>query len=76
MKINIKVKTKAKEKKVVKMNDNSYEVWVKEIPEQGKANIAVLKALAKYFKIPQDSIKIIAGKTNSRKIIEIKTTHP
>lgn len=71
MKIIVKVKTQAKEKKVVKIGDNNFEVWVKEIPEQGKANIALLKALARYFKIPQNNLKIIIGKTNSRKIVEI-----
>ncbi|MFH0739930.1 MAG: DUF167 domain-containing protein [bacterium] len=69
MKIVVKVKTKAKEKKVVKIGDNNYEVWVKALPEKGKANMAVQKALAKYFKIPQTSIKIIAGKSSHKKII-------
>ena len=69
MKIIVKVKTKAGERKVVKLGDNNYEVWVKEIPEQGKANMAIIKLLAKYFKIPQDSIKIIAGKSSHRKVI-------
>ncbi len=71
MKIIVKVKTKAKEKKVVKIGDNSYEVWVREIPEQGKANTAVLKALSKYFKIPQANIKIIAGKASHKKVMTI-----
>jgi len=75
MKIVVKVKTKAKEKKVVKMGDNNYEVHVKEVPEQGKANMAVLKALAKYLKIPQNNLKILTGKTNSRKIVEIIFAH-
>ncbi|MDD5738817.1 MAG: DUF167 domain-containing protein [Candidatus Pacebacteria bacterium] len=75
MKVNIKVKTKAKQEKVVEMGNNNFEVHVKQLPEQGKANIAVIKILAKYFKIPQNNIKILAGKTNSRKIAEIDFAH-
>ncbi|MEK7104037.1 MAG: DUF167 domain-containing protein [Patescibacteria group bacterium] len=72
MKITIKVKTKAKKEKVVEIGDNNFEVWVKQLPEKGKANEAIVKIVAKYFKTPQNSVKIIAGKNNSRKIIEIK----
>lgn len=71
MKIKVKVKTKAKQEKVVKIGDNNFEVLVKALPEKGKANEAVIKAIAKYLKIPQDSIKILTGKTNSQKILEI-----
>ncbi len=71
MKIIVKVKTKAKEEKVVEIGDNSFEVYVKQIPEKGKANTAVIKALAKHFKIPQANISIITGKTSRQKIITI-----
>jgi len=69
MKIIIKVKTKAKEEKVVEMGEDSFKVHVKALPEKGKANEAAIKALAKYFKIPQDNIKILAGFTSHKKII-------
>jgi hypothetical protein len=75
MQIKLKVKTKAKEEKVVEIGDNNFEVHVKQIPEKGKANTAVIKLLAKHFKTPQDSIKIITGKINSRKIVEISFAH-
>ncbi len=71
MKIKVKVKTKAKQEKVVKIGDNNFEVWVKALPEKGKANEAVIKAIAKYLKIPQNSIKILTGKTSSQKILEV-----
>ncbi len=71
MKIKVKVKTKAKQEKVVKIGDANFEVYIKQVPEHGKANIAVIKAIAKYFKIPQNNIKILTGKTNSHKIVEI-----
>ena len=75
MKKTVKVKTKAKEEKVVEVGERSFEVWVKALPEKGKANTAVVKLLAKYFKMSQNNIKIIVGKTNSRKIAEISFAH-
>lgn len=71
MKITIKVKTKAKEEKVVEIGDNNFEVWVKQLPEKGKANEAIVKIVAKYFKTPQNSVKIIAGKTSRQKVFDI-----
>ncbi len=71
MKIFIKVKSKAREEKVIKISDTNFKVQVKEAPEKGRANQAVLKALADYFGTSQSNIKIISGSTSKLKIIEI-----
>jgi uncharacterized protein YggU (UPF0235/DUF167 family) len=44
---------------------------VKEAPEKGKANHAVLKALADYFGTSLANIKIISGSTSKLKVIDI-----
>jgi len=72
MKIFVHVKPKAKEEKVIKLSDTNFKVWVQELPEKGRANIAVIKALADYFNISQSNIKIISGSTSKLKILEIK----
>ncbi|MDD5433236.1 MAG: DUF167 domain-containing protein [Candidatus Pacebacteria bacterium] len=72
MQIKIKVKTKAREEKVMKIGEDSFEVYVKALPEKGKANKAVVKALAKYLKVSRDNIKIIAGKATKQKILEME----
>ena len=72
MKIFVKVKPKAKEEKVIKVSATNFKVWVREVPEKGKANRAVIKALADYFKIGQSDIKIISGSTSKLKIIELQ----
>ena len=56
----------------VKKSDDSFIVAVKEPPIQGRANQAVIEALAEYFKVSQNQIKIIAGQASKRKIVEIK----
>jgi len=71
MKIFIKVKTKAKKEFVKKIGVNSYAVSVKERPIQGKANQAVIEALAEHFGVKKSNIKIISGLASKQKIIEI-----
>ena len=71
MKIFIKVKPKAKEEKVEKIDDINFKVSVKESPEKGKANSAVMRALADYFNTNQSNVRIISGSTSKLKIIEI-----
>lgn len=71
MKIFVKVKPKAKEEKVEKIDDINFKVSVNEPPEKGKANRAVIKALANYFSISQSNIEISSGSNSKLKIIEI-----
>jgi len=71
MKIFVKVRPKAKEEKVIKISDTNFKLLVKEPPEKGRANRAVLKALADYFGTSPSNIKIISGSTSKLKIIEI-----
>lgn len=46
-------------------------VGVKARPEKGKANEELLKKLARHFKVPVLSIRILRGKTSRNKIIKI-----
>lgn len=43
-------------------------------PEKGKANLELIKKLARYFRIPSSRIKIISGLKSKRKTIEITDT--
>ncbi|HRZ85302.1 MAG TPA: DUF167 domain-containing protein [Candidatus Paceibacterota bacterium] len=68
----IKVKAKPNSKKQSVETDGEYVVVsVKEAPEDNKANIAVIKTLAKYYNVEQKSIKIKSGLRNKIKLIEI-----
>ncbi len=71
MRFFIKVKTRAKENKIEKIGDNRFGVWVKELPVEGKANEAVLRAMAKYFGTSVSMVKIVSGRASRQKIIEI-----
>lgn len=71
MKITVKVKTNAREESIEKVTDREYAVSVKKSPVEGKANIAVIKVLAKYFHIPANRVRVATGHAGKNKIIEI-----
>lgn len=79
MLITVKVKTKAKENKVFppdrklwpEKDNEVYNISVKELPVHGKANSAVEKLLAEYFKVTQRQIELVRGGTSKLKIFKI-----
>lgn len=70
-KIFCKVKPNAKEEKVEEISPGVCKVSIKEPPRQGRANLALIEALAKHFEVPPSRVRIISGQTSKQKIIEI-----
>jgi uncharacterized protein (TIGR00251 family) len=73
MKISVKVKPNARQEKIEKVNESHFLIRVKEKPQEGKANKAVIKVLAEYFGVPQSQIVLLKGQSSREKIFEIKT---
>jgi len=71
MKIFVKAKPRAKNEKIEKIGEDCFKVSVKEPPEEGKANQAIVKAIAEYFKVNQSTIKLVSGFSSKNKIFEI-----
>jgi len=71
MKIFVRVKTKAKIKKLIKIDEAHYSISINSPPEKGKANKEIVKTLAKYFSTTISKINIISGEKSKEKIIEI-----
>ncbi|MDD5547631.1 MAG: DUF167 domain-containing protein [Candidatus Pacebacteria bacterium] len=71
MRITVKAKPNAKERKVEKISDTEYKVSVKEPAKQGKANYAVLEAIAEHFNVGISHVRIVSGLTAKNKIVEI-----
>jgi uncharacterized protein (TIGR00251 family) len=42
------------------------------VPENGKANAALIKMLAKAWKVPRSSIEVVAGATDRRKTLLLR----
>ena len=71
MKIFIKAKPKSKRQRVEKISPNTFLVEVKEPPLDGKANKAVIKAVAEFFNVAPSRIKMVFGQSSKQKILEI-----
>jgi uncharacterized protein YggU (UPF0235/DUF167 family) len=70
MKMTIVVRPNSREELVTR-EAKGLIVNVKEPAYENRANIAVIKALAKYFKVPQASVKLLHGGTGRTKLIEV-----
>ena len=83
MRIIVKAKTRAKEDKVERLEQPAldfgpvlpklvaYKVSVKEAPVGGKANEAIIEALAEYFDTAKSNIALVSGASSKQKIFEI-----
>ncbi|MBI2278617.1 MAG: DUF167 domain-containing protein [Candidatus Brennerbacteria bacterium] len=70
MRFFVRVKPNAKEEKVTGEGTN-FTVAVKAPPREGKANTAVIAALAAHFNVPKSQVNIVAGHVARHKVIEI-----
>jgi len=68
----VKVKPRAKRAGVKRVDEGHFEVAVNEAPEKGRANEAVLEALAEFLKVPKSRLSIKSGPASRNKRIEIK----
>ncbi len=59
------------EEKVEKIDESHFLVCVKEPPQNGLANKAIVRAVANYFKVAQSRVVVKKGFTSKQKIIEI-----
>ena len=71
MRITVLVKAGRKERKIEKLSDNNFSVWVKEKPQEGKANYAVREEIAEYFNIPKSRVTLVSGEKSKTKLFEI-----
>jgi uncharacterized protein (TIGR00251 family) len=70
VKIRVKVVPNSKVEEVVEEGDG-FLVRVREPPQEGKANRAVIKLLADYFGVPQRQVVISSGFASRNKVIDI-----
>ena len=56
---------------VEKIGENRFVVSVKEPPVQGRANLAIIRLLAKYFKVSPSKIRLVKGFRERNKVFEI-----
>jgi len=71
MKIFVKAKTGQRLAGVEKISANTFVVKVKELPQKGLANEAIVKALAEYLGVARSQIRLLSGHTHRQKLFEI-----
>jgi len=71
MRLRIRVKPGAREEKVSREPDGSLLVSVRARAQEGKANEAVVKAVAKFLRVPKTSVRIVSGLSSRTKMLEV-----
>ena len=71
MYIKVRVKTKAKEEKVVRKSDDHFEISVKEPAERNLANNRVRELVAANFSLSIGKVRIISGHHSPSKILSV-----
>lgn len=70
MRISVRVQPNAKQNKIVEEKDR-LKVYLTVPPVEGKANKALIEALAEYYKVKRSQVKIIKGEKCRDKVVEI-----
>jgi uncharacterized protein YggU (UPF0235/DUF167 family) len=71
MKLIVRGHPNSKNPRVLKKSENEYEVYVGQPPENGQANEAIIKLLAKHLKIKQNQLMIVSGLKSKTKLVEL-----
>ena len=74
MRIRVRVKPGAREERVSREPDGSLLVSVRARAQEGKANEAVVKAVAEVLRVPKSSVRIVSGLSSRTKTLEIPGT--
>jgi len=70
--INVAVKPGSAEQEISKIDDRNLAIKLTSRAEENKANIELIKLLAKYFNTEQKNVLIIRGRKSRKKVIEIR----
>ena len=71
MRLNVKVVPKSSRTRVVGWMGEALKVCVTAAPEKGRANEAVETLLAEALGLARDAVRVVAGGSSPRKIVEI-----
>jgi UPF0235 protein MRA_1997 len=72
MKISAHLKPNSRHREeVVVGSDGTYIIYTKAPAIEGRANVAAIKLLAKYFGVPQSRVKLVRGAMSKYKTFDI-----
>lgn len=67
----IRVTPNSSANKIGKFENNHLKIYITTVPEDGKANKAVISLISKTFKVPKSKIEIISGHKSKNKKIRL-----
>ena len=70
MKISVRAKPNSKTEYVEEMGEGTLVVAVKEPPVEGRANAAIIRAIADHFGVSLSQVRLLSGPTSRNKIFE------
>lgn len=53
------------------MSDGTVKIKLKAVPEDGKANAALIAFLSGHYAVPQSAVEILSGATSQRKLVRV-----
>lgn len=59
-------------KDLIVVDQDKIIIGIRSTPEKGKANLELIKKLAKYFDISSSQVRIISGFKSKKKIVDIQ----
>jgi uncharacterized protein (TIGR00251 family) len=72
----VQIVPNARGTRVEPQGDGTLRVAVTAPPREGRANAALVEALASHFRVPRSRVQIVRGHTSRRKIVEIDGAPP
>lgn len=72
MQLKIFAHPNSKKSRIEKDLFGSLHIYVSPPPLEGKANLAVINALADYFKVSKSKVSLIKGQKSKQKVFEIR----
>ena len=71
--VHLHIQTNAKKSEVVGLFDNRLKIKIHALPQEGRANAALIKFLSELTGLPRASIKLKRGDTSKKKTVLLNT---
>jgi len=71
MRLRVRVSPNSRRPGIEELPDGTLKVRVSAPPQEGKANQAVIETLARHFRVPKSSIRVLRGAAGRDKLVEI-----
>lgn len=68
--LKIKVHPNSRKEHIKPRGEDSFEIFVRAKPVEGKANEAVLELLSEHLRIPRNKLRLMRGATSRNKLVE------